>query len=510
MAALKLVNNTGLRSERNLCYVNTELQLLYSIPDVKEFFSSNKYRENYPEKLPICDELARMFRTHGKFPTTAAVLRQLVGRLHNREDICDGEQQDLEEFHTLLLRGIANEVAKVGAQQARFISKFRGREANEKAFLHTRDGCCNHGHTPRTEEEGFQAIKLDIPSTSSLISLNILVSNHYEENSSTFSMKCSDCCTHPSNCPRTGKCKLREAISQKQLISTPDILYIQLLRFEDYQNPKVKTKVIPENVLILPNQDKYKLVSIGNHLGTYINNGHYQALIKTGTTWVKADDTSTVKTSLSTEITEKNYLFVYKKFSTTTPLVATNYWEEVYEDQPVPPGLHVQLNTRTGRKFAKSIDDECETNGQRDKKVNGKKKFTEHKLKCSNCKLMFENLQHHLEASLICKQTLNEKITDEKVKQVVKPMKSKEEESMNKLGKFLFVKGSMKFEEIEEGKIQCGGCKGKFSRIVGHLTKSIECTQNIDLEEFKSKWTRFCKNKRNTQYYQNQKKNNEE
>ena len=96
MAALKLVNNTGLRSERNLCYVNTELQLLYSIPDVKEFFSSNKYRENYPEKLPICDELAR---TQGKFPTTAAVLRQLVGRLHNREDIyVMGNNKTLKNF----------------------------------------------------------------------------------------------------------------------------------------------------------------------------------------------------------------------------------------------------------------------------------------------------------------------------------------------------------------------------------------------------------------------------
>jgi hypothetical protein len=62
---------------------------------------------------------------------------------------------------------------------------------------------------------------------------------------------------------------------------------------------------------------------------------------------------------------------------------------------------------------------------------------------------------------------------------------------MNKLDKFLFVEGSVKFEEIEEGKIQCGGCKEKFSRIVGHLTQSIACTQNIDLEEFKSKWTKF-------------------
>ena len=67
MAALKLVNNTGFRSEKNLCYVNTELKLLYSIPDVKDFFVSKKYRENYQEKLPICDELSRMFKTQGRF-----------------------------------------------------------------------------------------------------------------------------------------------------------------------------------------------------------------------------------------------------------------------------------------------------------------------------------------------------------------------------------------------------------------------------------------------------------
>ena len=266
MAALKLVNNTGLRSERNLCYVNTELQLLFSIPDVKDFFASKKYRENYPEKLPICDELSRILKTQGQFQTTAAELRRLVGSLYNREDICDGEQQDLEEFHTLLLSGMENELVKVGAKQARFMSKFRGREENKKTFLYTKDGHCIHGHLPRTEQEDFQVIKLDVPSTNRLISLNNLVSNHFAENPNTFSMKCSDCCNHTSNCPRTGKCKMREATSQKHIISAPNLLYIQLLRFEDYQNPKIETKITPENVLILPNQDKYKLVSIGNHL----------------------------------------------------------------------------------------------------------------------------------------------------------------------------------------------------------------------------------------------------
>ena len=47
MTLLKLVNNTGLISEKNLCYINTELQLLYSIPEIKEFFVSKKYRDSF-------------------------------------------------------------------------------------------------------------------------------------------------------------------------------------------------------------------------------------------------------------------------------------------------------------------------------------------------------------------------------------------------------------------------------------------------------------------------------
>ena len=92
MTALKLVNNTGLISEKNLCYINTELQLLYSIPEVTEFFVSKKYRETCTQKLPICDEISRIFGTRGQFPTSAAELRRLVGTLHGRRDICDGAQ----------------------------------------------------------------------------------------------------------------------------------------------------------------------------------------------------------------------------------------------------------------------------------------------------------------------------------------------------------------------------------------------------------------------------------
>ena len=89
-----------------------------------------------------------------------------------------------------------------------------------------------------------------------------------------------------------------KAVSNRCLTSTPKYLYIQLQRFASHESFKVKTKVTPENILVLPNEDKYKLISIANHLGTQIRCGHYQALIKLGTKWIKCDDDKSFKTSL--------------------------------------------------------------------------------------------------------------------------------------------------------------------------------------------------------------------
>ena len=74
MAVLKLINNTGQRDEKNLCFVNTSLQLLYSISEVRDFFQEKVYRKNYKERLPISDEVSRIFKTEGQFRTSAAEL----------------------------------------------------------------------------------------------------------------------------------------------------------------------------------------------------------------------------------------------------------------------------------------------------------------------------------------------------------------------------------------------------------------------------------------------------
>ena len=99
MAPLKLVNNTGLESEANLCFVNSALQLLNSIAEFKQYFVNKGYRQGFPEKLPISDELSRIFLTDGTFATSAAQLRLLVGTSSGKYYLCDGSQQDILEFH---------------------------------------------------------------------------------------------------------------------------------------------------------------------------------------------------------------------------------------------------------------------------------------------------------------------------------------------------------------------------------------------------------------------------
>ena len=64
----------------------------------------------------------------------------------------------------------------------------------------------------------------------------------------------------------------------------------------------------------------------------------------------------------------------------------------------------------------------------------------------------------------------------------------------------MFVKGKVKFEELEDGKIQCGGCKEMFTRIVAHLNKNNNCSKHIDLDEFKASWSKFTGTRKRTKY----------
>ena len=70
-----------------------------------------------------------------------------------------------------------------------------------------------------------------------------------------------------------------------------------------------------------------------------------------------ANDDKNYKTNIKDQINADNYILLYKKFSTKSQFVPSRHWEEVLEDQPVPIGLHIKIDMKTGKKFAKLQED---------------------------------------------------------------------------------------------------------------------------------------------------------
>ena len=107
---LKLLNNID-NDTRNLCFVNSAIQLLHNIPEIRNYF---KYLEfNLEHNMPVCMELKRIFKSEGKLVVSGAELRKLIGESSGRLDMSDGSQQDVMEFHDLLLKVIENELVLI-------------------------------------------------------------------------------------------------------------------------------------------------------------------------------------------------------------------------------------------------------------------------------------------------------------------------------------------------------------------------------------------------------------
>ena len=150
---LKLLNNID-NDTRNLCFVNSAIQLLHSIPEIRNYIKHLEY--NLEFDLPVCMELKRIFKSEGKLVVSGAELRKLIGHSSGRLGMSNGSQQDIMDFHDLLLKSIENEVLMVGDLDGLcLMNQFCGNENINKKFLNTSKGDCKQGHFARTEEETF-------------------------------------------------------------------------------------------------------------------------------------------------------------------------------------------------------------------------------------------------------------------------------------------------------------------------------------------------------------------
>ena len=64
MSFFKLCNNTGLKDETNICFLNAALHALNSLNVCREFFVNRDYDPG-DLQFPICDEISRIFKFSG-------------------------------------------------------------------------------------------------------------------------------------------------------------------------------------------------------------------------------------------------------------------------------------------------------------------------------------------------------------------------------------------------------------------------------------------------------------
>ena len=322
---LRLVNNSGLRSESNLCFANSAIQMLHNVPRVRSFFLEREYKlpNEKKRKMVICDELAQIFQVGVQTIASAAKLRQMVGKSANKPYLMDGSQQDTLDFLSTLLDTIETEISEQNWEAKVLIREFWGREKIEKRFLDNNSGKCPKCKlTPRVEEENFNCLQLNVPDTMTVIPLSRLLDNYFTESSNTFQMKCSNCCSHNLHCPGTGQCKEKNATSQRVLVAGSDILVVQLNRFCTEENVKIQTTVWPDEKLTMKTGEEYQLNSIAHHLGESKHSGHYLVSIKEDGTWFRCNDTTASLSSESEAKSEESYVCVYLKMvNQSTPFI---------------------------------------------------------------------------------------------------------------------------------------------------------------------------------------------
>ena len=208
---------------------------------------------------------------------------RIVATVSGKAGLGDGSQQDMEEFFSTVIIELEKEVIDDDGLFSPILQLFWGKEKIIRKYLATNDGkCAKCLIYPAVSDQNFLTLKIEVPVTNVSVELSSLINSYFSESLDQMKLRCGNCCTHVSNCPQTGICKSRPAVTQTVLTKSPSFLIIQLKRFGPQMNSKIQTDVIPDNKLTLPNQDSFELTAISDHIGSKISSGHFVSFIKSG------------------------------------------------------------------------------------------------------------------------------------------------------------------------------------------------------------------------------------
>ena len=395
-----LLMNGG--SDRNMCSLNSNIQLLRHIPEfVARIQASNS-------QSPLFNVLTAMFQQCGSnIPVSASVLRQIMASQVGIP-LDSGAQQDTVELLGYLLQICPSELFSFKtSRQYRF-------RVNGQAT-----SCPNCKKLPNMVYGSDKILKVAVPQSSKVLSLQELVKRAFAPMNQDDGRQCNNCLQNNPNV------SMMASVEKMNITEYPPYLFIQLLRME-YIDRKVVKNISPVEIagLITVDKQPYEILGTVSHMGT-AEAGHNRAYLRNHTGWFLCDDEKSPQRKIPVDNQfEQNYCILLKKKCTENgemqrqcyvlveklkqPYTAVNKAEEEKCHSSIPPTEKVEAE-----RCMKSPQD---GNGQQ--------------TQCQGCGKFFLRLNLHLSKTEKCASSYDM----EKLRMEMKEAKrQRSKESMRKL-----------------------------------------------------------------------------
>lgn len=306
----------GFRNLGNTCYLNSVLQCLTYTPPLANFCLRNQHSsvcEAWNGHCPLCLVEKRIVRSlNSDIPLDAPLKIQSSLELFAKH-FRTGRQEDAHEFLRYLIEACNDVCVKLYKARNSQGGKASKREPDTivkdifGGVLQSQVKCLSCGAESNKMDE-IMDISLDILHASSL----------KEAFCRYFQSELLD----GNNKYRCEKCKkLSTARKQMSIFQAPNVLVIQLKRFEDIYGGKIDRNIIFEERLALSghmcrdSQDvrsEYTLFGTIVHSGYSQDSGHYYAYVKDQySQWYCCNDAHVSSATLQTVLSEKVYMLFF-------------------------------------------------------------------------------------------------------------------------------------------------------------------------------------------------------